>query len=138
MPASLILEALPPQALPLADRFYREQGEKDRCRSHDRVWLARSRGRIIGVARLSPQGGALQLRGVWVSPEHRRHGAGAALVRRMLAEAGEPVWCFALPGLIRWYLSFGFCLVDTLPEAQAAMLVAYRRGSPRLEALRYP
>lgn len=137
MLSSLSIEALPTQMLPLADRFYREQGEKDRCRRHDRVWFARIEGRPVAAARLCPQGGALQLRGVWVSPEYRRLGVGAALVREVMAQAGEPVWCFAQPEQVDWYLSLGFQTAETLPENQAAMLAAYRRSHPSLLAMRY-
>ncbi|WP_169628208.1 GNAT family N-acetyltransferase [Ferrimonas futtsuensis] len=136
--AALSIEALPVQALPLADRFYRDQGEKDRCRRHDRVWFGRLAGRPVAAARLSPQGGALQLRGVWVAPQHRRSGIGAALVRQVVAAAGEPVWCFAQPELVAWYLSLGFQLAAALPENQAAMLAAYRRSHPSLQALCHP
>ncbi|BDY03022.1 GNAT family N-acetyltransferase [Ferrimonas sp. YFM] len=135
--ASLSIEALSAQALPLADRFYREQGEKDRCRRHDRVWFARIDGRAVAVARLSPQGGALLLRGVWVVLECRRLGVGAALVSEVISQAKEPVWCFTQPDLMAWYLSLGFQQVESLPETQAAMLAAYRRSRSSLQALRY-
>ncbi|WP_417349827.1 GNAT family N-acetyltransferase [Ferrimonas sp.] len=135
--ASLSIEALPAQMLPLADRFYRDQGEKDRCRGHDRVWLGRIEGGPVAVARLSPQGGVLLLRGVWVAPECRGLGVGTTLVRQVIALAGAPVWCFTQPELVAWYQSLGFQQVETLLENQAAMLAAYRRSHPALQALCY-
>ncbi|WP_035415686.1 GNAT family N-acetyltransferase [Ferrimonas kyonanensis] len=132
----LIYQPLEVEALPLADRFYRSQGGKDRCRRHDRVWVARRQGRMVAVARRVPLESHWVLRGVLVEEAERRQGVATELLRRLLMESETPVWCFALLHLKSFYLNLGFQCPETatepMPTAIAGALAAYRRSQPGL------
>ncbi|SDJ89640.1 Acetyltransferase (GNAT) domain-containing protein [Ferrimonas sediminum] len=132
----LICQPLEVMALPLVDRFYRQHGGKDRCRRHDRVWVARRQGRMVAVARRVPLESHWVLRGLLVDDTERRQGVATELLQCLLEECDEPLWCFALSHLKPLYVSLGFQCLDTaaepLPKAVAGALAAYRRSQPGL------
>jgi [ribosomal protein S18]-alanine N-acetyltransferase len=76
---------------------------------------------VIGFLGAVRNGGTLDIVGIGVAPEHRRHGVGRALVRRVMASAEERRIAKVVlhvstgnEGAVRLYTSEGFRVTRTL------------------------
>ncbi len=69
-------------------------------------------GNAIGCGQVKPvSGGARELASLVVEPEWRNRQVGASLMRRLMAEAGPPLWLMCRSGLKEYYERFGFRVV---------------------------
>lgn len=127
---------LPPvEAFPEATRLYRHWGERVKCGKRDRLYCLRQGEQTLGMARvLEPDSGVFLLRNLTVAPERRGQSLGRELMRRLLADRSvQPLHCYALGHLQRFYESLGFqCLpLDSVPDAIAEPFARYQaRGKP--------
>ena len=69
-------------------------------------------GNVIGCGQVKPLGGgARELASLVVEPEWRSRQVGASLMRRLMADAGPPLWLMCRSGLKEYYERFGFRVV---------------------------
>lgn len=75
----------------------------------DRVVLARSDGQIVGVGRLSDEGGAWCLRGMQVAPSFRGSGIGRRVLDTLVVHMQNAAcWCLPYTHLAGFYGRAGF------------------------------
>lgn len=132
---SIYIESVEVVAYPLIDRFYKAQGQGDRCKRHDKVWAVRDQGTLIATARLSPMEGQWILRGVWVAPSYRHQRIASELITQMIADHPGEIHCFALPHLATFYGRLGWQLCQPKPVLEG-VFSAYRRSQPQLLSFR--
>ena len=70
------------------NEFYRVNGARGVAGPHDRIFVARSAGAIIGAVRLCEEEGHLVLRTMRVAASHQRRGVGLGLLRDLVATLG--------------------------------------------------
>lgn len=133
-------ELLTPIAHPLANRFYKQSGEKGKTQSSDEVHVARSDSKIIAAVRLCPlvkgQADASNpsdirlLRSLAVSPEYRRTGVGSLFMEYVVAQIGSRAcWCYPFSWLEGFYGQTGFKVVapEDSPDLIRSPFENYRR-----------
>lgn len=70
-------------------------------------------GNVVGCGQVKPVGdGARELASLVVEPGWRNRQVGASLMRRLMAEAGPPMWLMCRSGLREYYDRFGFRVVE--------------------------
>jgi predicted N-acetyltransferase YhbS len=137
---TLSYEQLAPIAYPLANRFYKQAGEKGKTQSSDEVYVARVGAKIIAAVRLCPMvkgltnvnnnAGKLLLRSLAVSPEFRRTGVGSQFMTYVVDQIGaRECWCYPFSWLEGFYAQTHFVpiAVADAPEAIAVPFENYRR-----------
>jgi hypothetical protein len=70
--------------------------------------IASYSGNLVGVAILEICNGYKILRGLYISPSHRRKKIGSYLVKYILIGISEPVYVCAMPGLHSFYNNLAF------------------------------
>jgi GNAT superfamily N-acetyltransferase len=70
--------------------------------------MASYSGNLVGVAILENCNRYKVLKGLYISPSHRRNGIGSYLVKYILRGISEPVYVCAMPGLSFLYNSLAF------------------------------
>jgi amino-acid N-acetyltransferase len=74
-------------------------------------------GDVIGCGQVKVhRGGAKELASIVTVPEWRGRGVATALIKRLMAESGSPLWLTCRSGLVSFYQPFGFCEVG--PEEE--------------------
>ncbi|UZE95969.1 GNAT family N-acetyltransferase [Alkalimarinus alittae] len=131
-PVIMTYEKLMPIAYPLANRFYKQAGEKGKTQSTDSVYVARLGAKIIAAVRLCPvlvrsQGGGsvsqnrLLLRSLAVLPEHRRTGVGRRFMEYVVEQIDAyECWCYPFSWLEQFYSQTDFRLIS--PEDTPAFI----------------
>lgn len=135
-----IYEKLTPIAYPLANRFYKQSGEKGKTQSSDEVYVARFDTKIIAAVRLCPlvkglvnvdnPSNKLLLRSLAVSPEYRRSGVGSRFMEYVVEQIGSrECWCYPFSWLKGFYAQTGFKAVEPKdsPELIRLPFENYRR-----------
>ncbi|MBY6188015.1 GNAT family N-acetyltransferase [Marinobacter hydrocarbonoclasticus] len=121
---------LSPDAVPLASRFYADEGQKEKARRDERVAVLRNeQGRIVAALRLSPRDGHWLLRALRVASTEQGRGLARQLMRFTLREMTAPIWCYSLPHLDAFYQSLGFQPIspECAPNAISGPYQAYQR-----------
>lgn len=134
---------LPSLALPMVNRFFRDNGHKGKARGGERVFVLKKQsretadssgqqGNIIAALRACPKSRGYLLRSVWVDLRMRRLGLGCRLLTetlRLLSPA--PCWCYPYAHLEAFYLKSGFTVYpsDQVPEDIAQPFERYRDQS---------
>ena len=97
--------------------FYHVAGYGGSVSPEDQVVYAVEKGRTIGVGRLSKEEGVFVIRGMRVLKEHRRRGAGRAILD-LLVSKGNSLNCYCIPysSLRPFYSAYGF---DEIAPAEA-------------------
>ena len=114
-------EQLLPIAYPLANRFYKQAGEKGKTQSSDSVYVARADAKIVAAVRLCPivvqgqtgteasSGDLLLLRSLAVLPEYRRTGMGSRFMEYVVEQiSGHECWCYPFSWLKSFYAQTDF------------------------------
>ena len=131
MPQTICFECLDPIAYPLANRFYKQAGEKGKTQRSDEVYVARAEQKIIAAVRLCPMvGGGVLLRSLAVLPEYRRTGVGTQFMNYVVSEiGGRECWCYPFSWLQTFYETSGFQRVspDDAPETIRTPFENYQR-----------
>jgi N-acetylglutamate synthase-like GNAT family acetyltransferase len=74
-------------------------------------------GEVIGCGQVKVhRGGAKELASIVTVPEWRRRGVAKALIERLMAESGPPLWLTCRSSLVSFYQRFGFR--DVGPEEE--------------------
>ncbi|MFD2230905.1 GNAT family N-acetyltransferase [Alkalimarinus sediminis] len=133
-------EKLTPIAYPLANRFYKQSGEKGKTQSSDEVYVARSGANIIAAVRLCPlvqdpanranPSDTLLLRSLAVAPAYRRTGVGSQFMRYVVEQIGSRAcWCYPFSWLESFYGQTGFKVVaaEDSPDFIRSPFENYRR-----------
>ena len=82
-------------------------------------------GKLIGCGQVKPhRDGSRELASIAVRPNWRRRGLASEVIRRLMAEAGPPLWLMCRGDLAEFYRRFGYVSVED-PEA---MPKYFRRG----------
>ncbi|MGH2627351.1 MAG: GNAT family N-acetyltransferase [Anaerolineales bacterium] len=90
-------------------------------------------GHVIGCGQIKPVGGgARELASLVVDPEWRDRRVGASLMRRLMTDAGPPLWLMCRSGLKGYYEKFGFRVV----AADAAQPGHFKRMRRLVTAVR--
>ena len=127
---NLTYDQLNPVAYPLANRFYKQAGEKGKTQGSDDVYVARLDSQIIAAVRLCPlrqnihssresQLDSLLLRSLAVLPEYRRTGVGTQFMDYVAAQlSGQECWCYPFSWLKIFYAQTGFEVIapENAPE----------------------
>ena len=129
-----MVEELESIALPLVNRFYRENGHKGKARSDERVFVLRDQGRIVAALRACPKADGYLLRSVWVATDRRRKGTGTTLLNCVLSKLGSfPCWCYPFDYLEAFYQRSGLQQVppEQTPDEISSVWVNYRARGER-------
>jgi N-acetylglutamate synthase-like GNAT family acetyltransferase len=94
-------------------RFYAERRYGGGIGQEDAVLLAECNGELVGVVRLTAEGGVVVLRGMQVHPKFQRQGIGKRLLRNVAQELGvKDCFCIPYAHLVRFYHGIGFELIE--------------------------
>jgi predicted N-acetyltransferase YhbS len=128
------------QELAAVRAFYTECGYRGGVSADDTIVATTKGNRIIGVVRLSAEGGALVLRGMQVRLEHQRRGIGSLMLRELDKLIGKRgCWGIAPTHLEGFYGQIGFNFVDAenAPEHLRARLRDYRASYSALNCIMF-
>jgi len=126
---------LPPDCLPLLDKFYREHRSNMRASSAARAWVARKQ-EIIGALSMTPVAGGHWLTGLFVAPQWRSQGVARQLMAHATGSLTEPVWLFCHPDLQGFYEASGFTPAGALPQSLGEKLMRYGRNKTLVALVR--
>jgi len=85
------------------------------------------RGRLVGCGQVKPHAdGSRELASIAVRSPWRRRGIASEIIRRLLAEAGPPLWLMCRAGLVPFYARFGFTVVDDVARLPRYFARIYR------------
>lgn len=139
--ATILYERLMPNAYPLANRFYKQAGEKGKTQRSDLVYVARVDSNIIAAVRLCPLSvhqqlepnvptNRLLLRSLAVLPKFRRVGVGSGFMDYVVEQIKDcECWCYPFSWLDGFYAQSGFDIVapEEAPEFIRVPFENYRR-----------
>ncbi|OCR23074.1 GNAT family acetyltransferase [Pseudomonas syringae] len=126
---------LPPDCLPLLDKFYREHRSSMRASSSAQAWIAKQQ-EILGALSLTPVAGGHWLTGLFVAPQSRSQGIASQLMDHALRPLTEPVWLFCHPDLQGFYEDSGFNPAGALPQSLGEKLMRYGRNKTLVALVR--
>jgi N-acetylglutamate synthase-like GNAT family acetyltransferase len=70
-------------------------------------------GTLVGCGQVKPHSdGSRELASIAVRPKWRRRGLASEVIRRLMADAGPPLWLMCRSDLAAFYRRFGFASVD--------------------------
>jgi N-acetylglutamate synthase-like GNAT family acetyltransferase len=70
-------------------------------------------GRLIGCGQVKPHAdGSRELASIAVRPSGRRRGLASQIIRRLMTEAGHPLWLMCRSDLAGFYRRFGFVSIE--------------------------
>lgn len=104
---------------PLVNHFYKRVYKKGTAGKNERVFILRNEKQIICSAKLKLLEDNALLTGVACDPQFQHQGYASLLVKKILANNKETIYCFPYAHLERFYLQLGFVLlpVEDAPEA---------------------
>jgi N-acetylglutamate synthase-like GNAT family acetyltransferase len=108
--------------------FYSSVGYGGGVGDQDQVLICRQGRVVVAAVKLSPEGGTLVLRGMYVSAALRGQGIGARLLERISEKIGSSrCWCIPYTHLERFYSGIGFSTVESgeAPNFLKARLAGY-------------
>jgi len=97
----------------------------------DSVWLGENAGEVVGIVRVSEEGGVLVLRGMRIAEAFRRQRIGTRLVQAIAEWLGDrSCYCIPYSHLTEFYGQAGFTEIepDGAPQFLAERLAEYRRS----------
>lgn len=110
-------------------RLYRSWGYRAGIAPGSVVFVAMLDDLTVGLVRRTVEEGTTMLRGMFVHPEHRRHGVGAQLLARFVDDL-PAVDCYCLPfaHLVSFYGRCGFAVVPEVntPDFLVERVTRYR------------
>ena len=113
------------------ESLYRAWGYRAGIGPGSTVFVAMLGDSIVGLVRRTVEEGTTMLRGMFVHPEHRRHGIGAQLLAAFVEDlTAAECYCLPFTHLVSFYGRCGFAVV---PEAIAPDFLAQRLTSYRSE-----
>jgi N-acetylglutamate synthase-like GNAT family acetyltransferase len=81
-------------------------------------------GKLVGCGQVKPhRDGSRELASIAVRPAWRKRGVASSLIRRLMDQAGPPLWLMCRSSLAGFYARFGFVRV----EDEARMPTYFRR-----------
>ena len=70
-------------------------------------------GKLVGCGQVKPhRDGSRELASIAVRPKWRRQGVASDIIRRLMAEAGPPLWLMCRSTLVGFYAHWGFVRVQ--------------------------
>lgn len=132
---SLQFEQLDKTQIPLVNRFYKLVYKKGIAKKSDQVFVLRNHQHdIVCAARIKQVDQAYLLTGVATKPDVREKGLASRLIKQLLAQQTQPIYCFLYPHLQQFYQQLGFklCFVDALPEILQQRYLRYCQRKPLL------
>jgi N-acetylglutamate synthase-like GNAT family acetyltransferase len=99
-------------------------------RNWDQYWVIESEGELIACGRLDIHSDHSEIYDLFVLPEWRAQGLGAALMQQMVQKARLPIYLASLPPAVTFYQRLGF---RSIPAQALPLLLAGRLSlhSPR-------
>ena len=110
--------------------FYKKMGYGGGLCTSDSVLEARDLGRLVGVAKLSDEGGVLVLRGMYVEKASQRQGVGHQILEAVGRTIGSrECWCVPFAHLKDFYSRIGFseCTPESSPRFLGERFHRYRK-----------
>ena len=121
------IECLPTLQHLLLSKFYRRHASRMRINPEAEAWVVRNPEIIAGLCLTSIAGG-YWLTGLFVAPEHRKHGVAQHLLQHIKqSHSTSPIWLFCHPDLIGFYQHTGFRITEQLPEQLKNRLSRYQK-----------
>ena len=121
------IECLPSLQHLLLNKFYRSHASRMRINPEAEAWVVRNPEIIAGLCLTSITEG-YWLTGLFVAPEHRKHGVAQHLLQHIQqSHSTSPIWLFCHPDLIGFYQSTGFRITEQLPEQLKNRLSRYQK-----------
>ena len=121
------IECLPTLQHLLLNKFYRHHASRMRINPEAEAWVVRNPEIIAGLCLTSLAGG-YWLTGLFVAPEHRKHGVAQHLLQHIQqSHSTSPIWLFCHPDLIGFYQHTGFRITEQLPEQLKNRLSRYQK-----------
>ncbi len=108
---------------PLVNQFYKRVYKKGIAGKNEAVFILRNSQQIICSAKLKSIEENLVLTGVACDPDEQHQGYASRLVKQLIAQRSQSIYCFPYAHLEHFYLSLGFLL---LPLAQAPEAIQVR------------
>ncbi len=109
--------------------LYRAWGYRAGIAPGSVVFVAMLDDTIVGLVRRTEEEETTMLRGMFVHPEHRRHGVGARLLAAFVDDLpGADCYCLPFTHLVSFYGRCGFAVVpeSNAPDFLAERLAGYR------------
>jgi len=127
---------LPKIQYPLATKYYRSKGIKNKASSNNIIMIARDNNVIIGVAKLTLIDDLLFLTGVYVDSQLRGQGIASELIRQ-LCKQQSTIYTFPYVHLITLYQKLGFLHTteDLLPYELTQRFNAYVKQGRNIVAM---
>jgi len=127
--SSYQLIALEKMKYPLVNQFYKRVYKKGIAGKNEAVFILRDEQQIICSAKLKSIEASLLLTGVACDPDYQHQGYASQLVKQLLAQQQEPIFCFPYPHLEAFYQQLGFnhLTVEEAPEAIQTRILRYRQ-----------
>jgi N-acetylglutamate synthase-like GNAT family acetyltransferase len=125
---------------PLANKFYRAEGERGKVRGDDRCAVIKSATGVIWAALcLRRVGDASLLMSMAVGQKHRGNGYARRLLRESTAQLDDKTYTFSYANLVGFYASEGFCevSVEQLPDILRQRFISYQDQGRNIVAMRY-
>lgn len=111
----------------LLNKFYRSHASRMRINPEAEAWVVRNPEIIAGLCLTSITEG-YWLTGLFVAPEHRKHGVAQHLLQHIQqSHSTSPIWLFCHPDLIGFYQRIGFRITEQLPEQLKNRLSRYQK-----------
>ena len=114
--------------LPLVNRFYKQVYKKGLARNNETVFILKNKT-IICSAKLKNIDNHKLLTGVACDPLYRSQGCASQLIKQLLQQQLQPIYCFPYPHLQHFYSRLGFVQVDpqTTPLMVKQKFETYKR-----------
>jgi amino-acid N-acetyltransferase len=104
--------------------------EREQQRNWDQYWVIEYQGELIACGRLDIHSDHSEIYDLFVLPEWRAQGLGAALMQQLIKKARSPIYLASLPNAVMFYQRLGF---RSIPAQALPLLLAGRLSlhSPR-------
>jgi len=111
---------------PLVNQFYKRVYKKGIAGKNESVFVLRSEQEIICSAKLKSIDNHLVLTGVACDPFYQHQGYASQLIKQLLAQKQQPIYCFPYAHLEHFYLCLGFVFLP-LEEAPEEIQIRFTR-----------
>lgn len=132
-PSSLQFINLAKADIKLVNHFYKQTYKKGMAKKNDQIFVLKGQ-EILCAARIKNVAGAQLLTGVTCAEHVRQQGLASYLIKQVLKQQTEILYCFPYPHLANFYQTLGFLLItpEQLPEELALAYTKYNQRKPLL------
>lgn len=114
---------------PLVNQFYKRVYKKGIAGKNEAVFIIKNAHQIICSAKLKSIEEHLLLTGVACDPNFQHQGHASQLIKQLIMQQEQPIYCFPYPHLQPFYLRLGFTKIqiNQAPEMIKQRFVRYQQ-----------